>query len=91
MLPWRLIDVNQQAMLKFAEAYKEYGDGAADEMGLAGEWAELHRKVKKLRRAMWDGDESYLTRESLTTVLQDLIGHALLALDMVERGIKNGR
>jgi hypothetical protein len=72
---------------KFLEGYREYGEGAADELGLAGQWGDLYRKIKKLKRPLWEGDREALTRESPRQVLQDIIGHALLALDMLERGM----
>ena len=59
----------------------DYGDRAND-LGLDGQYAELHRKFIKLRRAMWEGHE--LTQESLKEVLLDLIGHGFLSLMYVE-------
>lgn len=88
------VPYGQQLLLayhRFQDAYIEYGPGAADDLGLAGQWGDLHRKVAKLKRAMWEGDPSYLTRESMPEILQDIIGHCLLALEMVERGLPVGR
>ena len=75
----------------FEVAYIEYGPHAADETGLAGQWADLHRKVRKLKPAMWEGDATHLRRESMEEILQDIMGHALLALEMLDRGITPGR
>lgn len=83
--------IHAEAWGRFIAAYAEYGNGAAAETGLAGQWADLHRKVRKLRRAFWEGEESYLTRESEKDILHDLIGHCLLAIDLLERGETGGR
>jgi hypothetical protein len=89
-IPDRFLALRDEAFARFAEGYAEYGDGAADEMGLAAQWLDLNRKVKKLKREMWNGEDGTLTRESTEEILQDIIGHALLALDMRQRGFKGG-
>jgi uncharacterized protein YcaQ len=76
---------------QFLPAYAEYGPRAADELGLAGQWGDLHRKVKKLKAPLWEGDKDRLTRETPRQVLYDIIGHALLAIDMIDRGLQDGR
>jgi hypothetical protein len=83
----RLAKQRDAAWESFLAGYREYGEGAADELGLAGQWGDLYRKIKKLKRPLWEGDREALTRESPRQVLQDIIGHALLALDMIERGM----
>jgi hypothetical protein len=89
-LPRRFIDLMDTAMERFAEGFVEYGEGAADELGIAGQWGDLNRKAKKLKGWAWnDGPEP--TRESPTEILQDIIGHCLLTLDMIERGLHGGR
>jgi hypothetical protein len=75
----------------FAEAYTEYGPGAADETGLAGQWADMFRKIMKLKRSLWSGESGYLKRETEREILLDLISHAFLALEMIERGQTGGR
>jgi hypothetical protein len=76
---------------QFLVAYTEYGPGAADETGLAGQWGDLHRKVKKLKPFMWEGDETRLKRENPREVLMDLIGHCFLAIEMLDREMPSGR
>jgi hypothetical protein len=76
---------------QFQVAFIEYGAGAADETGLAGQWGDLHRKVKKLKGFMWEGNETALTREQPEEVLLDLIGHCFLALEMLGRRSTGGR
>lgn len=76
---------------QFLEAYAEYGPRTADELGLAGQWGDLHRKVKKLKAPLWEGNKERLTRETPRQVLMDIIGHALLAIDMIDREFEGGR
>ena len=54
-------------------------------LGLSGQFADIWRKVGPLKRAMWDGEQ--LTREDPRTILMDLIGHCLLSIDMIDRGM----
>jgi hypothetical protein len=89
-LPARFSDIVDASLERFAEGYAEYGEGAADELGIAGQWGDLNRKVKKLKGWAWSGGPAP-TRETPQQILQDVIGHCLLALDMIERGMDGGR
>jgi hypothetical protein len=51
----------------------------ADLLGARGQFAEIWRKIPKLKKGMWDGE--VLENESVREILQDIIGHCLLALD----------
>jgi hypothetical protein len=68
---------------QFLEKNAGYGEDH-DPLGPAGEFVEIYRKAKKLRRALWDkhpiGDET--TRE----VTMDLIGHCFLLIDLLDGG-----
>ena len=75
----------------FASKYGEYGEGAADALGLAGQWGDLHRKLMKLRRSFWVGESGYLVTEQEAEILRDMIGHCLLAIHMLDRGFEGGR
>lgn len=66
----------------FVKKQIDYGDGA-DDLGLEGQYAELHRKITKLRRAMWEGHE--LVGEPLREVLMDLIGHCFLSMMYIDQ------
>lgn len=90
-MPHPFAHIVHAALLKFLAGYEEYGAGAADECGLAGQWGDLHRKVAKLKRSMWAGDQRALTRETEEEILQDIIGHCLLALEMKARGFEGGK
>jgi hypothetical protein len=89
-LPDAYIQLIREALERFAEGYAEYGPGAADDEGLAGQWGDMKRKIMKLRAVFWTG-QGLLTRETPEEVLQDIIGHALLALEMLDRGFEGGR
>jgi hypothetical protein len=89
-LPDRYWRIMCDAMDRFAEANAEYGEFAHDDLGLASQWEHMYRKVNKLRSDMWVGIPK-LTRETPQEVLQDIIGHCMLALDLYERGFNGGK
>lgn len=72
----------------FMEKQVDYGD-RGDDLGLAGQYAELHRKIGKLKRAMWDGVD--LAGEPLEQVLLDMIGHCFLSLRFVKHHNTGGK
>lgn len=55
----------------------------ADVLGIPGQFAEIWRKIWKLKKGMWDGAD--LVGESVREILLDLIGHCFLAIDMIDR------
>lgn len=55
----------------------------ADVLGVRGQYADIWRKIAKLKKALWDGEE--LTGEQPREILLDLIGHAFLTIDMLDR------
>jgi len=70
----------------FMKKHKGYGPSAADELGLAGQWADLSRKIRHLGAWAWDGGPPPAV-ESPREILMDLIGHAFLAIDMIDRDV----
>lgn len=68
----------------FKSKNNEYGSHD-DDLGVKGQFADIHRKMKKLRNALWDGKP--LTHEQPREVILDLIGHLFLTLRM---GDENG-
>jgi hypothetical protein len=68
---------------KFLKAAADYGD-AYQELGLKGQYSDLHRKMKKLKKAIWDGQP--LGRESVEEILEDFFGNTLIALYLCELG-----
>jgi hypothetical protein len=55
----------------------QYGD-TFRELGPAGQFSDIWRKVGPLKRALWDGET--LPSESPTQICYDLIGHCLLTI-----------
>lgn len=78
----------QEWINRFMEKQKDYGD-AADDLGAPGQYAELHRKMGKLKRALWDGEP--LVGEPAEEVLQDLIGHCFLAIRHLRQNNYGGK
>lgn len=86
----RISKLHMDEFNQFMDAFKEYGEGAADELGLAGQWGDIYRKTKKLKPALWVGEDR-LSRETPREILLDIIGHCFLAVDMIDRGMTGGR
>lgn len=59
-----------------------YGEHA-DDLGVRGQYADIHRKTTLLRRALWDGEE--LRFESAREVCFDLIGHLFLTIAKLDK------
>ena len=55
----------------------------AEVLGVQGQYADIWRKIWKLKKALWDGES--LVHEGPREILLDLIGHCFLALDMLDR------
>lgn len=70
------------AIARFARKSLDYGD-AADELGPRAQFVDINRKIKKLKRALWDGET--LQGEQPIEILDDLIAHCLLAREMLSR------
>lgn len=77
-----------EAIEAFVEAAAHYGDRNGASLGLRGQWSDIWRKIGPLRRYMWRGEP--LTRESARTILLDLIGHAVLTVEMLDRADREG-
>ena len=65
----------------FLEKNAGYGD-MADDLGAKAQLVDIHRKVGKLKRALWDGKE--IGEENVREVTMDLIGHCFLLLHTLE-------
>lgn len=64
----------------FARKNRDYGSGSAYELGVRGQYSDIHRKMIKLKRAMWDGHD--LDFEDTDEIIKDLISHLFLTLHM---------
>ena len=77
----------------FIKKNAEYGSGEQSSgtyLGARGQFADIWRKIGKLKIGLWDGNEEQLTTESVDEILRDMIGHCFLALQLraLERRIK---
>ena len=61
-----------------ARDYQAEGVFTADALGAAGQFADLWRKIPKLKKAMWDREE--LVGEQAEEILMDFFGHVMLAI-----------
>lgn len=68
---------------RFTEKSLDYGD-AVNVLGARGQFADMHRKMGKLKRAMWDGEN--LTGEQPVEIVEDMIGHCFLTLYFLTTG-----
>lgn len=63
----------------FISKNQEYGENAQT-LGARGQFADIWRKIAKLKTGLWDGNEDRLKSEGVDEILRDLIGHCFLTL-----------
>lgn len=73
-----------EALDHFLMRNRGYGDGA-NNLGVRGQYADLNRKMLKLKRYIWDLEPVEPGEESVQIIVKELIGHCLLMLDEMER------
>lgn len=82
---WALRNILFDRLPEFLDLFvaknKEYGDNA-ETLGPRGQYADIHRKIAKLKTALWDDNEASLQFEGTDEILRDLIGHCFLTLQM---------
>ena len=78
----RATNIGEDAIKLHLSKAADYGD-TGDHLGIAGQYAELWRKIGKLKGPMWDGKQ--LTHEQPVEILQDLIGHCIKAIDYYQQ------
>lgn len=66
----------------FLEKNKGYGE-MSNELGPAAQFVDIHRKVGKLKRALWDQDDIG-EFEGVREITLDLIGHCFLLLHTMQ-------
>jgi hypothetical protein len=76
----------------FASKAKDYNDIDGFEphkvLGIRGQFAEVWRKVWKLKNTLWDGRT--LAYEGEREILLDMIGHCFLAISMIDADPRDG-
>jgi hypothetical protein len=68
----------------FLEKNRGYGEMHAV-LGVRAQFVDIHRKVGKIQRAVWDYPPSDIGEENLREVLLDLIGHCFLMYDLLDQ------
>jgi hypothetical protein len=48
-----------------------------------GQFADIWRKIGKLKTALWDGRPDQLVSEDVDEVIRDLIGHCFITLNLL--------
>lgn len=74
------LDLMPEWLQLFADKNKDYGAGSSFELGIRGQYSDIHRKMIKLKRSMWEGED--LGFEDEDEIIMDLIGHLFLTLHM---------
>jgi hypothetical protein len=83
----RIVDRHlPRALEHFLQRNAEYGDDAEFELGIKGQYPDISRKVKKLKRRWWEDEEPKAGEESDETIVMELIGHLLMSLDYMAGG-----
>lgn len=78
-----LFDLLPDWITEFMRKNADYGD-ASEHLGAAGQYAELWRKVGKLKGPLWD--DRGLNYEQSDEIVRDLIGHCFLTLLFLKKG-----
>lgn len=84
----RIIErVLPSVMDRFALKNRQYGENEF-ELGAAGQFPEIWRKVKRLRALIWDGPRGgFDAFEDADEVIDDLVGHLLMLKDCLSTGL----
>jgi hypothetical protein len=73
-----------QVVQPWKQKRQDYRDAFMD-LGSKGQYSEIHRKVKKLKRAVWDGFD--LFGESPEQVAEEIIPHCVMMIYLLRRGL----
>jgi hypothetical protein len=74
-----------EAIQLFVQKNSEYGEPTGDDLGAAGQYADMHRKWKKLKRVLWDNQPDAVVGENIEQVLMDFVGHLGLTADFLHK------
>ena len=83
----RWASLMDEAFELFIKKSRDYGK-TGDTLGARGQFADMWRKFGKIKHQVWDHPERAVHFEGVEEILKDLIGHAILFLDYMERGNK---
>lgn len=82
----RVQKIMAEAMDLFVNKNAGYGEPQEDDLGAKGQYADMHRKWKRIRPHLWENEPWDESGESFEEVLMDLIGHIALTIDFCRRG-----
>lgn len=74
-------EILPQVLDHFFQKNADYGDNHREGLGARAEFVGIHRKVKKLEKALWNRDN--MNGEGVEEMLTDLIGQCLITLDLL--------
>lgn len=83
-----LAQVVPETMAYYVGKSLHYGDTTADELGPRAQFIDINRKVGPLKRRLWEGRPQEPGTETTEQILMDLIGHSLLTIEMMRRGVQ---
>ena len=66
---------------RFLAKNADYGDQHRTGLGVKAEYVGIHRKIEKLKSALWD--EQAMNGEGAREMLFDLIGQCFIVLDLM--------
>jgi hypothetical protein len=72
-----VLEILPEVVQRFLTKASDYGRTFED-LGVKGQYSDIHRKVRKLKKSMWDDEP--LMGESASQILEDLIGNCLISL-----------
>lgn len=82
----RCMDYAIAALNSFVEKNAGYGEPDTDDLGSRGQFADMHRKWKLLRKHLWEG-QPWTHHEPFDLVCMELIGHLLLTMDFKDQSL----
>lgn len=80
-----------EALRHFMRMQQQYQD-TDQALGAQGQFSEIYHDTAKLKRMIWDRrNPQSVTVDEVTETLKSLIGHALLAMNLIQEGNKDGK
>lgn len=81
----RCMHIAFDALSMFVHKNAAYGEPEAGDLGARGQYADMHRKWKRLRKHLWEGMPWPEEGESFDQVMMEFIGHILLTIDFKDQ------
>lgn len=81
----RVCNIFDEAQLLYKTKAQGYGESDGDDLGVKGQYADMHRKWKRLKAHMWEGKPWADGEESFEEVLMDFMGHIAMTIEFSRR------